>query len=91
MSTSEMRPFLSRSQVSEVVFILNAHSSQNLPEKLRNVKVRELMEDSFPVVSVKTSIMSVIPLLQDYQAVITSEKGRPVGIVTNADISPPYR
>jgi len=56
------------------------------PEKLRNIQVRELMEEPFPTVSVKTSIIDIIPLLQTYQAAITSERGRPVGIVTNADV-----
>lgn len=55
-------------------------------EKLRNIKVRELIEEPFPTVSVKTSMIKIIPLLQTCQAIITTERGKPVGIVTNADV-----
>jgi predicted transcriptional regulator len=57
------------------------------PEKIRNIKVCELMEDPLPIVSVKTPTRDVVPLLQIYQAVLTQERGEVAGIVTNADVA----
>jgi len=55
------------------------------PEKLRNIC--ELMENPLPIVSVKTPTRDVVPLLQIYQAVLTQERGKVAGIVTNADVA----
>jgi predicted transcriptional regulator len=53
---------------------------------VRGLRVVDCLEDPFPIVSVATPVTAVIPLLQHRHAVLTSERGAPVGIVTNADV-----
>ena len=43
-------------------------------------------DDPFPVLSVNTLVMNALPLLHSYQAVLTMEKDKIVGIVTNNDV-----
>ena len=55
-------------------------------EKAERIKVRDVMEDPFPIVPSSTPLPLIIQLLQRYQAVLVSKKGRIAGIITNADI-----
>lgn len=55
-------------------------------EKAEKTRVRDVMEDPFPIVPSNTPLPLIIQLLQHYQAVLVSKKGRIVGIITNADI-----
>lgn len=55
-------------------------------EKAERIRVRDVMEDPFPVVPSSTPLPLIIQLLQRYQAVLVSKRGRIVGIITNADI-----
>jgi len=55
-------------------------------EKAERIKVRDVMEEPFPIVPSSTPLPLIIQLLQRYQAVLVSKKGRIVGIITNADI-----
>ena len=55
-------------------------------EKAERIKVRDVMEDPFPIVPSSTPLPLIIQLLQRYQAVLVSKKGRVVGIITNTDI-----
>ena len=50
-----------------------------------------LMETPFPVLDEGTSVRSVIPLLQDSQAVLTTRGGIIIGIMTNSDVGKAFR
>ncbi len=58
----------------------------NFDELDRAEKVRTLMEDPFPVVSVKSNIGLVRELLSYYPAVISISEGIIAGIITKADL-----
>ena len=55
---------------------------ETLPER----RVREFMEEPFPMVSKTTPLSSLSALLEHNTAVLVADKGELEGIVTNADI-----
>jgi len=56
------------------------------PKLLLSREVAEVMDEAFPMIAEDTPISIAIPLLQHFQAVLTTKKGRVTGIVTNADL-----
>ncbi len=56
------------------------------PKVLLSKKVSEVMDEAFPSVAEETPISIIIPLLQHFQAVLTTRKGSVTGIITNADL-----
>jgi predicted transcriptional regulator len=56
------------------------------PKLLMSREVAEVMDEAFPMIAEDTPISIAIPLLQHFQAVLTTKKGRVTGIVTNADL-----
>jgi len=56
------------------------------PKLLLSREVSEVMDEAFPMVAEDTPISVSIPLLQHFQAILTTRKGRVTGIVTNADL-----
>jgi predicted transcriptional regulator len=56
------------------------------PRQLMSREVSEVMDEAFPMIAEDTPISIAIPLLQHFQAVLTTKKGRVTGIVTNADL-----
>ncbi len=56
------------------------------PRLLLSREVSEVMDEAFPMVAEDTPITIVIPLLQHFQAILTTRKGHVTGIVTNADL-----
>lgn len=56
------------------------------PKLLMSREVSEVMDEAFPMVAEDTPISIAIPLLQHFQAVLTTKKGHVTGIVTNADL-----
>lgn len=48
--------------------------------------ISEIMDDPFPMIAENTPISIVIPLLQHFQAVLTTKRGRISGIITNANL-----
>ncbi|MEM2099091.1 MAG: CBS domain-containing protein [Candidatus Bathyarchaeia archaeon] len=60
-------------------------------QDLRQLKVRDAMEQPFPIVSVVTPLFAVIDLLQVYQAVLTHDGLEIAGIVTNIDIAKAFK
>ena len=56
------------------------------PKLLLSREVSEVMDEAFPTVAEDTPISVAIPLLQHFQAILTTRKGRVTGIVTNADL-----
>jgi predicted transcriptional regulator len=56
------------------------------PKLLMSREVSEVMDEAFPMIAEDTPVSIAIPLLQHFQAVLTTKKGRVTGIVTNADL-----
>lgn len=56
------------------------------PKLLMSREVAEVMDEAFPMIAEDTPISIAIPLLQHFQAVLTTKKGKVTGIVTNADL-----
>ena len=54
--------------------------------KSKATKVREIMQESPPIVSKTTSIQVVSNLLKHYPLVAVSEEGRLVGLITKSDL-----
>ncbi|MHB1908689.1 MAG: CBS domain-containing protein [Nitrososphaerales archaeon] len=48
--------------------------------------ISEIMDDAFPMIAENTPISVVIQLLQHFQAVLTMNRGRVSGIITNANL-----
>jgi predicted transcriptional regulator len=55
-------------------------------QEFRDMKVKDVIEDSFPTVNVRTPVFAIVPLLQIFQAVMTLDGLKVVGIVTNTDL-----
>ena len=57
------------------------------PEKILKLKVEEIMEESFPTITPSTNIKDIQQLiLKKYPAVLVTEKGKIVGIITKIDL-----
>jgi len=59
---------------------------RNLDNISSQTKVKELMNDPFPIITCNDHIDVVKSLLEYHQAVLVSEKGRVIGIVTKSDL-----
>lgn len=59
---------------------------KNLDKNLSEKKVRDVMEDSFPVIDSNDTIETAKSLLDFHQAVLFTEKGKIVGIMTKSDL-----
>ena len=55
-------------------------------DKAGKMRAEEIMEDPFPIVPASTPLPLIIQLLQRYQAVLVSKRGKIAGIITNTDI-----
>ncbi|MEM1538819.1 MAG: CBS domain-containing protein [Candidatus Bathyarchaeia archaeon] len=71
--------------ISEKTILEQIASGKNFAE-ISKLSVEEIMEESFPQVGKKTPLRVVSNLLQVYPAVLVSEKGKIVGIITKADL-----
>lgn len=56
------------------------------PKMLLSKPILDVMDEAFPMIVEDTPISVAIPLLQHFQAVLTTKKGQVTGIVTNADL-----
>lgn len=56
------------------------------PKMLLSKPILEVMDEAFPMIAEDTPLSVTIPLLQHFQAVLTTKKGQVTGIVTNADL-----
>ena len=59
------------------------HAGEDVGEK----PVREVMSESFPTVSMDASLDEISSLLDHYKAVMVTEEGDTVGIITQADVA----
>ena len=57
-------------------------------EKIRNKKIQinEIMDDPFPAISENSNIRLVKDILKSYNAVLITKKGKPIGIISKADL-----
>jgi predicted transcriptional regulator len=53
----------------------------------RSEEVREFMGESFPTVSEDTTLDEITSLLEHYKAVMVTDRGETVGIITEADVA----
>ena len=56
------------------------------PKLLLTRQISDVMDEAFPMLAEDTPISVAIPLLQHFQAVLTTRKGQVTGIITNADL-----
>ena len=59
---------------------------RNLSRITNSSKVKEFMDDPFPVISCNDDVNVVKTLLEYHQAVLISEKGKIIGILTKSDL-----
>ena len=55
-------------------------------DQMKETSVVKVMNESFPIVSDSTPITLVTMLMSDSNAVLVAQKGRIVGLITNADM-----
>ncbi|MFN7991927.1 MAG: CBS domain-containing protein [Candidatus Micrarchaeia archaeon] len=66
---------------SLIVELVSSHVS-----KLKQMRVREVMRDSFPVIPASSLVDAVSDLLRHYRAVLVEKDGHITGIITRADL-----
>lgn len=66
--------------VGEATIIRNMHRN------LKNLKARSIMERPFPIVNADDPVDMLPEMLNFHQAVLVSERGRMVGIITKSDL-----
>ena len=64
--------------------------SSEKPVDFKKQKVKEFMEDEFPSFPKDTPITSISRILKDRDAIIVTDKGKMYGIITRADLLPPF-
>jgi len=55
-------------------------------EDLADSSIEKVMEESFPVVTENTPMITVTSMMSNCNAVLVAKKGKIVGVITNADI-----
>lgn len=55
-------------------------------DKVARMKVKDIIEECFPIVNTETPIEPIAKLLNYYPAVLVAERGRIVGIITKSDL-----
>lgn len=87
---SKMKKFqISQLPVIEDHKLIGLVSESTILEAMLNSKVahvKEVMQESPPIVSKTTSIQVVSSLLRHFPMVIVSEEGRLVGVITKSDL-----
>ncbi|MFB6253199.1 MAG: CBS domain-containing protein [Halobacteriaceae archaeon] len=56
-------------------------------EEVGDQEVREIMGESFPTVSASSTLEEITSLLDHYKAVMVTEAGETLGIITGADVA----
>ncbi|OGI14449.1 hypothetical protein A3K63_04885 [Candidatus Micrarchaeota archaeon RBG_16_49_10] len=59
---------------------------RQLGGSMRKMRVREMMERPFPIIPADDSVEIAKGLLEHYQAVLVSERGKIAGIITKSDL-----
>jgi predicted transcriptional regulator len=71
--------------VSEKTILEQMASGKDFAQ-ISQLSVEDVMEEGFPQVGKKTPLKLISDLLQVYPAVLVSERGKAVGIITKADL-----
>lgn len=71
--------------ISEKTILEQMASGKDLSE-ISQLAIEEIMDESFPQIGRNTPLRIVSGLLQVYPAVLVSDKGKVVGIITKADL-----
>ncbi|MEM5882796.1 MAG: CBS domain-containing protein [Candidatus Aenigmatarchaeota archaeon] len=66
--------------------ILDQISKGEKPSDFLSKRVEEIMEESFPIITEKEPLSSILTLLQNNHAILISKKGKVIGIITKADL-----
>lgn len=80
-------PILSKERVVGIITestILN--EIINNPNKMSSYKAGDVMEDTPPIISLKTGLRAISELLRDYPIVLVAEKGDVKGIISKTDL-----
>lgn len=56
------------------------------PHRIHSMRAKEIMEDSPPIVSLKTGLKTLLNLLQENQIVLVSDKGKVKGVISKSDL-----
>jgi len=56
------------------------------PERIVHLKVEEIMEDTPPIVSLKTGLTTLLNLMQEYSVILVADKGEIKGIISKSDL-----
>ncbi len=87
---SKMKKFqISQLPVIESSKLIGLVSESTILDTLlnpKNTRVRDIMQESPPIVSKKTSIQVVSNLLKHYPMVLVSEEGKLTGLITKSDL-----
>ncbi|MDI6806684.1 MAG: CBS domain-containing protein [Candidatus Aenigmarchaeota archaeon] len=59
---------------------------RNLGKDPKKMKVKNIMDEPFPIVSLEDSVEVAIPLLEFHPALLVSDKGKIVGMITKSDL-----
>lgn len=71
--------------VSEKTILEQMASGKDFAQ-ISQLSVEDVMEEGFPLVGKKTPLKLISDLLQVYPAVLVSERGKAIGIITKADL-----
>lgn len=66
--------------------VLNLVTQEEKLNGIYEMKVKELMEDAFPRISMDTPLSIVMSLLSHSPAILVTQRGKIVGIITKADL-----
>lgn len=58
----------------------------NMGRKLEKLRARDIMDRPFPIIDCNDTVEMVPPLLDTHSAILVSEKGKIVGIITKSDL-----
>jgi predicted transcriptional regulator len=71
--------------VSEATLLHKIAAGEDMFRLVRS-DVEEIMEDPFPMIGKDTDVDTVYHLLEHSPAILVADRGKPVGIVTKADV-----
>ncbi|AMH94186.1 HTH/CBS domain-containing protein [methanogenic archaeon ISO4-H5] len=71
--------------ISEKIIFDKMRSGKTMDE-LKDMPIHTIMDDNFPSVNENTPMSSVTAMMSDCSAVLVLRKGKPVGIITKADL-----
>jgi len=66
--------------------ILNQMTKMDNPMELVNISIERIMDESFPLIDEGTPLSIILALFKYYSAVLVSQKGNIIGIITKADL-----